>query len=425
MTVTSGQSTDRLIYRDGIEPMEQVTVKPDQRDEELDRKIMIHTIHGGDVIPPRFRDALSRHYPDDDVDRRLLKRYDEEKDWGANQLAHQLAEKLGLGGYWRINTARVLLDFGRFPGTTRAKAGHLDRFAINYPFSSALDFAEKKELLEQQYDVISSRYEAANEGKTIKLAVHTYDPYNPSFARGERGTPRPELSLIHRSASYARDMRMPYGIFDPIFPDRLAECTADRKLTARISLHLEKNGLSVSLNHPYYLPDGSLEIRSQVWFFFKYLRRIYEQAHPAAGGNPAHEMVWRMLQDTNLRRSDSESLRSYIHLFRKAPPGDKEALYREARQDYERISDFFDEYREEIIRNFQKSDLHINSLILEVRKDLLWWFRDSEGKQPVYGAEGIRWDNICRIAETIAQAIKIYFRKDLSSQPGWTLGGFS
>ena len=332
---------DHLQFFDHVLPIEFVEVEPHPeplnlpRDIDPDTTIMIHSIHGGDVILPEFREALNAFYPNRDPERiedDLFKAYAREKDWGANQVCEALARKLGMKGYWRVNTARVLMDFGRFPGITPPGADHLNRFAINYPFSYALDHQGKQRVLEFAYDAISSTYERANEGKIVKLGIHSYDPYNPGHTgfgnAHEYGTPRPEMSLLYRSKSIQEHTRMPVGLFDRLYPDQLGEYTADRKLAARFSLTLEKAGISVSPNYPYLLPDGSVEVRSQVWFFFKFLRREFSQRNPESEFLRSYSMVWDMLLDTNLRSSDSDTLRSFLHMFRRPTTGHGRNLLR-------------------------------------------------------------------------------------------------
>ena len=64
---------------------------------------------------------------------------------------------------------------------------------------------------------------------------------------------------------------MPFGVFDPLYPDILAEFTVDRVLRDRISLTLEKiASLSLIIIHIFF-PEGSTEVRHLVWRFFSWL----------------------------------------------------------------------------------------------------------------------------------------------------------
>ena len=55
-------------------------------------RIMVHTVHDGDVIPERFRvDASGSPLVDPE---NLEHRYVQERDWGANLVARELASQL-------------------------------------------------------------------------------------------------------------------------------------------------------------------------------------------------------------------------------------------------------------------------------------------------------------------------------------------
>ena len=107
--------------------------------------------------------------------------------------------------------------------------------AISNPYNEALNHTEKTRLLTDYYDRISDLIEAKITGHRISIAVHTYDEHNPSATR------RPDLSLVSVPATYQRESRMPIGLFDPMYPDRLAESTCNRVLRDRISL-TDSNG---------------------------------------------------------------------------------------------------------------------------------------------------------------------------------------
>ncbi|MFT4975838.1 MAG: hypothetical protein ACI8S6_001731, partial [Myxococcota bacterium] len=332
-----------------------------------------------------------------------------EKDWGADQVAKMLSAKLGLIGFWRVRIARCLMDFGRFPGETTPGASHLNRFAINDPSVRFLAHDQKRELLSGFFDPISSQIEALLSDCRLKIAVHTYDRLN------ETGTERPLVSLIYRSQGYQTLNRMPYGVFDHIYPDHLGEFTVDRRLVARISLELEKRGVTVAYNHPYALPEGSVEVRSQVWFFFSFLRQRFHEVHPDCEGEPHFEAVWKMLMDTNLRDARSGMLRDYLHLFRTVSAG-QEPFYRACRLAYERVARFIKEHR--VADDYRRSPDRASSLAIEIRKDFVWQFRDAACRQPVSGPDGARLDNIDRITTELARAINIYFREDHAPDPG-------
>ena len=284
--------------------------------------ILIDSIHGGDAIPPRFQPALSQNCATPlDQHPEFQAAYIREKDWGADQVAAMLSKKLNLSGFFRVNIARCLMDFGRFPGESAPGAPHLQRYAISDYSAAWLSHDEKRALLQGYFDHISDHLESLVPGRFLKISVHTYDKLSRS------GTVRPKVSLIFRSQHYQHEGRMPAGVFDRLFPDRLAEFTADRRLVSRIALELEKRGIPVAHNYPYLMPEGSVEFRAQVWFFFDYLRQRFFAAHPETISDPAYQRIWEMLLDTNLRSARSAALRSYLHLFRTVLPH-QEALYR-------------------------------------------------------------------------------------------------
>ncbi|CAM2068958.1 hypothetical protein SCOR_26555 [Sulfidibacter corallicola] len=409
-------ASDSMQVVDQFRPMTFVENPGFDPDRELDYdhlyrdRIMVHSIHGGDLIPNPFHDALIKRGPLG-IGHILEQGYFTEKDWGTFQLSQKLSEYLGLPGYLRVNLARVLMDFGRFPGITPPEAGHLDRYAINYPFSYFLDHGERTHLLEACYDEASQVFEDAMPGKMLILDIHTYDKYNPAVGHADKGTLRPEVSLIYRSLSFQANTRMPYGLFDRLFPDELAEFTADRRLTARMALTLEKNGIGVGLNYPYLLPDGSVEVRSQIWSFFRFLKQRFESLFPEKKNREDFDMVWAMLLDTNLRCTQSEMLRSYLHMYRQPPRGQLRR-FNAARRAYQEIETYLIEHRREIIMDFRLSPNRLSSLAIEVRKDLIWRFEDEIGLHPVQGPGGLIAENVDRIAHLLSTAIKTYFNRD-------------
>ena len=363
--------------------------------EDARSKVLVDVIHDGHWLPREFlTDAsggeisLAQLRPD----------YVRERDWGASAVAARLAESLGIGSYVHINVARVLMDFARFPGSTPRNADHLHRFAINYPFSKLLSYRQKKRVLEDYYDRVSRVFEAELQGRLIKVSIHTYDQYNQS------GTERPAMSLMSRSIGYQTNSELPAGLFDPMYPDVLAEFTSDRVLENRISLTLEKRQIPVAHNYPYLLPEGSLEVRHMVWSFFRALRIAFEARYPASVNEPAHQMVWAMLMDTNLRNSDSDSLRSYLHMYRRAPVG-REVEFERAADAYEKTRDFCHQ-RDDVVDRYRYSPLRSSSIAIEVRKDIVCDL----------GPDGmprkLKAENIALVADTIAEAIETYFRVD-------------
>jgi hypothetical protein len=362
-------------------------------------RLMLDVIHDGRYVPQEFLlDSDGRPFAKDV----FYDDYIRERDWGACIVAGRIADRLGLDGFYKVNTARVLLDFGRFPGSTTHHAAHLQRFAINYPFCDLLSFRQKKRLIEEHYDVISSAMDTAVEGKLLKIAVHTYDKHNPS------GTERPHVSLVTRSVGFRIDSEAPLGLHDPMFPQVLGEFTADRVLRDRVSLTLEKHGVPVGHDYPYLLPEGSPEVRSQVWSFFQYLRMRFEEVHPDSRDMTAFRLVWAMLLDTNLRSSESETLRSYIHAFRRAPRG-RVREFAKAQAAYERIRSYCLADKSRIVGEYRYSSARHSSMGIEVRKDLVWDF-DQAG-HPIRPNPG----DALAIADIIAEGLAIYLREDRRS----------
>lgn len=390
---------------DPTEPLEHILVDPDPDGspcpEVLRDRVMVDAIHDGNHVPAHFMIDADQ-VP---IDRAgLEERFRRERDWGAELVARCLASALHVPGYWRVNTARVLLDFGRFPGITPKSADHMNRFAINYPFSERLSHAQKTDLLENQYDRISEGMDRAIRDKQLKVAIHTYDERSPSASR------RPAVSILTRSHGHAQGFGIPVQLYDPAFPHELAEFTADRLLRARIGLTLEEAAVRVAHNYPYSLPEGSVEVRAQVWFFFDWVRRHYEAIHPTAAGSP-REMVWDMLMDTNLRSAQSETLRSYLHMYRK-PPGGVRQRFRDARDEYARIVRFIDANRDALVDRYLNSSIRPSSILLEVRKDLIWNF-DRQG-MPL----GPREEDARFLARHIAAAIRDYLCTDRPAKEG-------
>ena len=378
-------------------PFECVPVEPSEAPycpAELRGLIVVDTVHDGNFIPARL--LTSPKICRLQEDGTLWRHYVTERDWGANRIAAHLARRLGMAGYHRVNMARVVMDFNRFPGSTPPDVDPLDRLAINPPFAQHLSYEEKRYVLETYYDAISSGMESALEGKLIKLSIHTYDEHNRSL------TQRPEVSLLTRSLSYQRHSKLPFGLFDPLFPSVLAESCATRILRDRLALTLEKDGMIVEHNYPYCLPDGSLEIRSQTWFFFQHLRHCYEAANPGRDDD-GHALVWDMLLNTNLRSSEAEALFGYLHRFRRVPTGD-DAPYARAQLAYEQLTAFLDTHPT-LLDDYRASPNRASSISIEVRKDLLWQF---EGTTPIAPIPG----RAERIAEKLAEGLGTYLTED-------------
>jgi hypothetical protein len=364
-------------------------------------QITIDVIHDGEVLPTEYlRDPAGHRLRERD----WYGSYVHERDWGASLVAARLAERLALGSFMKVNTARCLLDFGRFPGSTAPGAPHLRRFAINYPFSHILGFAQKRRLLEEHYDIISKGMDQAIRGRMLKIAVHTYDRYNSS------GTERPQVSLVTRALGYQMDSEMPMGVFDPLYPDVLAEFTLDRILRDRLSLTLEKAGIPVAHNYPYLLPEGSPEVRHQVWCFFHWLHDRFVAAEPGTVDDPAYDWVWELLKDTNLRSPGAMALRSYLHMYRRPPAGEG-AEYEAAERAYHHVATFLRRDDRALLAEYRSQPLRPMAFGIEIRKDLIWQF--DEAGHPMSPDP----ERALEIADRIADALFIYLNEDKLESP--------
>ena len=389
-------SLEQLITEEGA-PFEHINIEPqgDLCPPALKSQLIVDTVHDGSMIPTEILTLPAMQRLVDSG--ALYSAFVAERDWGANMFASDLPSSLGLDRYHRVNVSRVLMDFNRFPGSTHPGTHPLERMAINAPVSEVLGHDAKAKILETYYDEISSRMEAALSNKLIKLAIHTYDEHNVTL------TQRPEVSILSRSHSYQSNSRMPFGHFDPMYPDVLAESSASRVLRDRIALTLEKAGLVVEHNYPYCLPDGSIEIRAQVWFFFRHLKQLFEDAHPGTQDDPAYARVWTLLLNTNLRDAYSEALFSFLHRFRK-PPEDRILEFQAADRAYEHIANFLGS-QPGLVDAYRSSPTRPSTLSIEVRKDLLWRFEDGRPVEP-------RRENSRRLARRLAEAIATYLTED-------------
>jgi len=368
--------------------------------EEYRARILLHTPHDGGYIPPLFLYKKSGE-PKVNLDT-LDRAYIAERDWGANLVAHKIAAAMGVAGYARNRLARVLMDFNRFPGSTPpGNIAPLERLAINRPFTTVLNHVKKVRLLEGYYDTSSDFFEKKLlTNKLIMIAVHTYDERNLSMTR------RPHLSILSGMLNYQTHSRMPYGVFDPMYPDVLGESTCSPILRDRIALNLERTGFRVAHNHPYPLPEGSLEVRAQVWYFFDFLRKRFELAHPDTIGDNSYLLVWTMLLNTNLRLGEAESLRSYLHRFRKVSRR-RRGRYAGARTAYDRVQCFLHDTN--VLHEFRMSKERPSSLGVEVRKDQVCSF-DADGNPLPPTPEQV--DKATLIGNVIASAITTYFETD-------------
>ncbi len=322
---------------------------------------LIFTIHDGRQIPYHLfgeRSAEVLAQPE------IAKAYVRERDWGANLVARHLAREIGAASFSRINLARVVMDFGRFPGCSSVGEEYLRRHALFPPIEHCLSEPTRYELLSQYYDAASRSFVDQFARRQLSIAVHSYDPCNAT------GTERPEISLVARSLEYQWTSTMPPYIFDPLFPPELCESTCQRHLTYRLLADLEQEGWRTALNYPYIMPEGSVEIRAQVWLFFCYLRDQFLAAFPECREQPGYQRMWQLLLDVTRRSGEAERLRGYLHRYREPPKGSKR-LFAEARRAYGALTRFLSENRKRLLADYRFSAKRMSCLGIEIRKDLL------------------------------------------------------
>ncbi len=398
----------------GLEPARYVG------DELPGERILIYTIHDGRTIPADLLEttepALSTGSPRArrrlDQRPRVRRAYRTERDWGANLVAGHLARHLGLGGYLKVELARVLLDFGRLPGRSAAGVAHLKRKAIFPPAGELLSAAATERLL-GCYDRLEAIMTRRLTDKALSIAIHTYDPLD------EDGKLRPELALITGRAAGAQTQHFA-GVerptpaadsaYDPLFPMDLREATCDSALSRRAIANLEHSGREVALNHPYDLHEGACELRAQGRFFFRYLRRRFNQALPGAE-SASHLRVWAMLADIAQRTPASRALHRFLHRSHPAPTGHEWACA-DGRRAYRQIARFLNAHRSGLIQDYRFAHDRPSTLAIEVRKDLLCEL-DNDG-----AVAGLRLDagHVARdLARQLAAAVAAYLRRDLAT----------
>lgn len=344
-----------------LEPMEFVRFDGAKSTGVPDEDIVVFSIHDGGQVPRHLWSARTEEVLEDGE---VSYAYMRERDWGANLVAEKLARALGLSGFLRVNLARVILDFGRFPGTSALVAEYLRRQSMFPPVEHLLSEETKHEVLARYYDGISQVLTQHFSNKRLTLGVHTYDRFNKS------GTERPRLSLISRSLEYQLSSSLPPYVFDPLLPTSLVETTCDRRLIYRMGLDLENAGIPTATDYPYLMPEGSVEIRAQVWFFFRHLRRIFTAAFPETADKAEYLRIWQLLQDVTRRSPDCERLRAYLHRYRDAPPG-LERVFTNARTAYAEIKDFLQNERTRLLEGYRFQAERPSCLGIEVRKDQL------------------------------------------------------
>lgn len=388
---------------DHLEPLVRIPTHPEGLVQSALPGVLAFTIHDGSQFPRHlFGDRTEEVLARED----MAMAYGIERDWGANLVARHLAVELDLGSYLRVDLARMAMDFGRFPGVSSQGAMYLRRHAIFDPLQALMTEEMCHGMLRRYYDTISQQMVQHFAAARITLGVHTYDKHNST------GTVRPELSVIARSLSYQQTSDIPPHIFDPLFPAIVGETTADRLLVYHTTLALERGGRRTSLDYPYAMPEGSVEMRAQAWFFFRHLRDCFTEAHPETRESPAFQRVWQMLLDTVRRSTECERLRAFLHRYREAPRG-SENLFAEARRAYVTIREFLDAHPD-LVEAYLASPERPSCVGIEVRKDLLSEI-DTQGIPVRLRPDA---DEVARdIARDIASALRAFFAERGESLP--------
>jgi len=399
-------------YSEMGQPFDSEILSPVSPNQARDRSIFLYTIHDGPVIPRDFYDAVGP-----ELQFALDTQFCNERDWGANAVARRLGEKLGLASFSKVNLARCVMDFGRFPGISPPESNHLTRHSINTTLNG-LKRPHVRQVL-GYYDQISKCLavqleqkmpdEDISQRELLQLAVHTYDEHNLS------GTRRPAVSLIYQPQSYRDHARLPSELFDPLFPDQLAEFTCDRTLAYRIASTLERRYIPAGINFPYSLPEGSVELRSQVWFFFRYLRSRYArylESHGIEAKKGVLASVWNMLLNPNRRDLHSRLLNAWLHGYKRLPEDSELGAYfqlEEAERIYEDIQKGMEE-RPEMVNAYRFAATRPSSLAIEVRKD---WLIEGTNTLQGFLPERIREDKLEEITDALSEAICNYLEFDL------------
>ncbi len=378
------------------DPYELRGVRPETL-AEWDRHVIVDVVHDGVRVPPTIEALFEK---DGSLRQVAHDAFVRERDWGASALAERLAYHLDLRGYHNVQAARVACDFNRFRGWSVPEAGHLGRRALFPPASELLSPRAGEHALQTCFDPVSQALygrceeafgdELVKDARLTRITVHTYDDH---VAEGHR---RPKASLIFTPFEYHEHARIPPSVYPPVFPDRLAEFTADRALAYRVALMLEKNYLPVAINSPYFLPLGGAEMRLQVWCYMRHLQQVVETlAKDEVAAR--FECLWPLLQDIDhpwIGRDISEDQHARL----------------------EELCRWAEKHHFEAVERYRYSAFRPNAVEVEIRKDLAYdgsWQTLADGREAfVPDPDGLRLDDIDRIAAIMATGIREYLTQD-------------
>ena len=249
-------------------------------------------------------------YKGEKLTKRIQRRFVVERDWGANLVAEDI-ETSGTFGIYDRSNSKMSFDFGRFPGSTRDGATQFGRFAINTPPSHNGSIMIKNE---HCWKITMTPF--PTQWKNNFEENSSKSPFIPMILIMKVEQNVLIVSLVTRTIGYQLESRMPFGVFDPLYPDILAEFTVDRVLRDRISLTLEKTAFQSHTTIPI---SSQKEVPKYVTLFgdFYVVAKPFGIVYPETKGDPAYERVWEMLQDTNLRSAQVGELRSVLHMHRR------------------------------------------------------------------------------------------------------------
>ncbi len=319
--------------------------------------LAIDVIHDGHYFPVE--------QPLQTLPGQILTDYHRERDWGAGLLARTLGQALGLPNYLHIDTARVFLDLGRYAGVQSHSHQALLRPAIYGPVARWFSPEQSEQLLEGYYRGFEQLIDNFLQGSRLKLAIHSYDRI------GADGRLRPELSLITHYRVQEKQRAEP----NPLLPEQLLNSTVDPQLCHSLVDSLTKGGYRVSLNDPYTLPAGAVELRYLARQFFRFLNR-YQLKISSGEPKSLQKQLFESYLDSGLLSLTSRALFSeeIVHV----PGADIRALqgFHQQLMEQKRLQE------EEWISQFRNSPEFVQCLVIEVRKDLVWDFSVGEFGQP-------------------------------------------
>lgn len=346
----------RLRVVDHLEPLTVVG------DPTVADPICLFTLYDGDAVP---RDALGPHADSIAARPELQAAFVQRRDWGASLVAREIGDVLGLGRRGNVPLARVILDAGRFPGVSPQGVPASTRLAVSPPVADLISGETKHHLIVRYYDTIAQGLAQWMEDARIVLNVRTYMPDGP------RCRPASSIQIVNRRMRYPAQDPSTERVFDPLFPATLFGPNCNRSLMLQTVVDQAPDARAARLDHAYAMHEGSVEIRTQVRAFFRFLRRRFNEAFPHTRDDIAYRKTWEMLLDITRRSLDAELLRGYLHSYREAP-ADRRALFADARRAYVEIGRFLDLHEETLVHGYRFSTERPSCITVEVREDLFY-----------------------------------------------------